>query len=163
MTLVKKINPLWEPSENRGLKVGETIDVTAYETLVREGNAILVDGSGNELEMPGQLFTCPICFKDSDGLNAFYDHIATHLKKNKIAMEETLKKMEENPVIKVEPVTTVVETLKAEVKAEVEKQNAELKKEEPVKEISAEEKAAAMKARRIEILAKARAAKQAKK
>lgn len=160
MTLVKKVNDLWQPSEKPNLKVGETIEVTAYESLVRGGMAILVDEAGNELEMPGQLFTCPICFKNSDGLSIFHDHIATHLKKNKVAMEETLKKMDETPVVKVEPATKAIETLKAEVAAEVVKQNEDLKKEEPAKEVTAEEKAAAMKARRIEILAKARAAKK---
>jgi hypothetical protein len=162
MTLVKKANELWQPSEKPNLKVGETIDVTAYETLVREGNAVLVDEAGNELEMPGQMFTCPICFKEQDGLTPFYNHIATHLKKNQQTMEEAIKKIDESP--KVEPVAKVVETLKADVAAEVAKQNAELKTAEPsVKEETPEEKAAAMKARRIEILAKARASKKAKK
>lgn len=162
MTLVKKVNELWQPSEKPNLKVGETIEVTAYETLVKEGNAVLVDEAGNELEMPGQMFTCPICFKQQDGLTSFHDHIATHLKKNKATMEEAIKKVEVAQVIAAP--ATPSETLKAEVVAEVAKQNAELKTpEETKKEETPEEKAAAMKARRVEILAKARASKKAKK
>lgn len=161
MTLVKKINDLWQPSEKPNLKMGETIEVTAYETLVKEGNAILVDEAGNELEMPGQFFTCPICFTQSDGLTAFHNHIATHLKKNKETMEEAIKKADVAQVISAP--STPAETLKADVVAEVEKQNAELKVEAPVeKELTPEEKAEATKARRIEILAKARAAKKSK-
>lgn len=162
MAIVKKINELWEPSEKPNLKVGERIEVTDYKSLVVSGMAVLVDDNDNEVEMPGQLLVCPICFQQKDGLSSFYQHIETHLKKNKASMEEAIKKVEVAQAI-IAP-QTPAETLKADVAAEVIKQNTELKAlEEAIKEETPEEKAAAVRARRIEILAKARAAKQAKK
>lgn len=147
MTLLKKINDQWMPSENPGLKIGDTLEVTDYESLVRGGMAVLVDETGNELELPGQSFNCPICFKVVVGLEGFHSHVATHLLKNKENMEAAIKKVEETPAPVV--VKTEVEELKANVVAEVEKQNAEKKAEDA-------------KAKRIAALAKAREAKKAK-
>lgn len=56
--LVKKINPEWAPSENRGLKVGETIEITNPQALILSGQVVAVDSNGAELssyEMYGVL------------------------------------------------------------------------------------------------------------
>lgn len=47
--LVKKINPAWQPAENRGLLVGETIEITDPEALILKGYAVAVDENGVEL------------------------------------------------------------------------------------------------------------------
>ena len=47
MTLVKKVSDSWSPSENLNLKVGEVVDVTNPEVLVKSGRAVLVDKDGN--------------------------------------------------------------------------------------------------------------------
>lgn len=119
MTLVKKVNDLWQPSENPGLKIGETMEVTDYERLVKGGMAVLVDETGNELELPGQVFTCPICFTTHQGLSSFHEHIATHLQKNKENMEAQVAALPEKK--------TEAEELKEKVEEEVKKQNAENK------------------------------------
>ena len=80
MATVKKIDPSWRPSENKDLKVGETIEITDYTRLVRSGAAILVDESGNELPLPGQVFNCPICYKGTSTLSDFVLHVDTHKK-----------------------------------------------------------------------------------
>lgn len=144
MALLKKINDHWQPSENPGLRIGDTLEVTDYQSLVRSGMAILVDSTGNELELPGQSFNCPICFKVVVGLEGFHSHVASHLQKNKENMEAVIKKTAETPAQ-----VTTPEELKASVVAEVEKQNADKKAEDS-------------KAKRIAALAKAREAKKAK-
>ena len=78
MALLKKINPAWAPSENPGLTVGGTVDITDYTALVKSGAAVLVDESGRELPLPGQVYECPICFKKSDEIEKFTAHVATH-------------------------------------------------------------------------------------
>jgi len=84
MAFLKKINESWQPLEKPGLAVGEIIDFPAsYEALVRGGMAILVDKDGNELELPGQMFDCPVCFKKIEGLKGFTDHVSKHLPKPK--------------------------------------------------------------------------------
>ena len=50
MTLVKKTSNDWSPSENRELKIGEVLEVTNPEDLVRGGLAVLVDKEGNVLK-----------------------------------------------------------------------------------------------------------------
>ena len=134
MSLLKKVNDAWEPSEKPNLKIGDTIEVTNYETLVKTGMAVLVDENGNELELPGQKFTCPICFVVVSGVMSLSEHLATHLKKNKQALEN--KVVEQN------------------VAATIAKQETE------TKEVKADE---SKKMTRAEILAKARAARKIKK
>lgn len=107
MALIKKVDPTWSPAENRGLKVGETLEITDYVTLVRTGAAILVDEQGNELPLPGQVFSCPVCYKGSGTLVAFVAHVNTHKK--------TTPKEEE----KAEPITaSALEEAQEEVKLE---------------------------------------------
>jgi hypothetical protein len=56
--LVKKINPDWQPAENRGLQVGETIEITDPKQLIISGMAVGIGEHGEELstyEMYGVL------------------------------------------------------------------------------------------------------------
>lgn len=47
--LVKKIDSSWVPSENPELKVGETIDMTNPEELIRAGSVVALDENGIEI------------------------------------------------------------------------------------------------------------------
>jgi len=94
MALLKKINDSWAPSEKPNLRIGEIVDVTDYSGLVKNGMAVLVDKDGNELELPGQKFTCPICFLVFDGVMALTAHLTTHLKKNQENLEQKILKEE---------------------------------------------------------------------
>jgi len=46
--LVKKVNPEWSPSENNGLQVGDTIDITNPKDLILNGSVVAVDENGSE-------------------------------------------------------------------------------------------------------------------
>lgn len=107
MALLKKMNSEWMPSEKRDLKVGEVLEVTDYVTLVRTGAAILVDEQGNELSLPDQVFTCPVCFKESRALPAFVAHVNIHQRVTSVQAEA-----------KEEPVVSALEEAKSEVKVE---------------------------------------------
>lgn len=41
--LVKKVNPEWKPSENKDLKVGDTIDMSDPKALILGGDAVAID------------------------------------------------------------------------------------------------------------------------
>lgn len=99
--LLKKVDPNWYPSENPRLQVGETVDLTSYETLVRAGIAVCVDEAGNEMELPNQPLTCPICFQVPLGIYNFVTHVGSHSPAKKeieavqgSAAEKIAKKME---------------------------------------------------------------------
>ena len=77
ISLLKKINPEWSPAENRSLKVGETIEITDYDSLVRNGVAVLVDENGVEQPLPGLKFPCPVCFKETASLAEFTVHVSS--------------------------------------------------------------------------------------
>lgn len=47
--LVKKINPEWQPSENPGLRVGDTLEITDPKSLILGGMVVAVGPSGEEL------------------------------------------------------------------------------------------------------------------
>lgn len=47
--LVRKINPDWQPSENKGLKVGDTIEITDPRSLILSGYVAAVDSNGVEI------------------------------------------------------------------------------------------------------------------
>ncbi len=47
--LVKKINPEWIPVENKGLQVGETIDISDARELVLRGDCVAIDSKGAEI------------------------------------------------------------------------------------------------------------------
>lgn len=53
--LVKKKNPEWIPSENKSLKVGETIDITNPRELILNGDVVGLDDKGQELS-PYELY-----------------------------------------------------------------------------------------------------------
>lgn len=92
MPLLKKINDSWQPAENRGLQLGEVIDFPGdVEVLVKTGMAMIVDEAGNEMELPNQRFTCPICFNDAIGLMGFVDHVTGHSPKTKKIVTEEPK------------------------------------------------------------------------
>jgi hypothetical protein len=164
MALVKKINDGWEPSENPGLKVGDTIEVTNYESLVKGGMAVLVDEAGNEVELPNQPFTCPICFEVNHGLMNFVAHVSDNHgpKPTKETQEAAAKAIAGTP----EPVT--VEPIQEEVSAP-EGGNGQPPPEvaeavaEAVAEETPEQKAARLKAQRVANLARGREAAKAKK
>ena len=46
---VKKINPEWAPSENKELKVGETIEITDPRDLILNGDVIGITEDGSEI------------------------------------------------------------------------------------------------------------------
>lgn len=103
---LKKISDDWTPSENKNLKVGEIIEFNApYEALVKQGKAILVDELGNEMELPGQELTCPICFNTTNELQKFMEHVGSHYKKKQENLEQQLNKLQEEkkaeePIVK---------------------------------------------------------------
>lgn len=47
--LVKKKNPNWIPSENRGLRVGDTIEITDPRQLILNGDVVGLGEKGEEL------------------------------------------------------------------------------------------------------------------
>lgn len=134
MPLLKKVHDSWSPIENPGIKTGEVMDFPGnIEALVKTGMAVLVDEAGNELELPGIKFSCPVCFTDVVGLSQLMEHISQHLSKSKKSVPVSI------------PETPEATTLKKSVEAELEKQKSE-----------------DLRARRIAVLAKARLARKAK-
>lgn len=75
MALLRKKNPEWFPSENKGLLVGDTIEISDYRTLVEEGNAELVDEAGTVLPLPGTVFVCGICFEKCLSHSDYVAHV----------------------------------------------------------------------------------------
>lgn len=79
MTLLKKINPDWQPQEHPGILVGDIVDFPGnVHQLIRENSAVLVDESGNELPAPGTVFTCAICFEGKSSLAEYTEHVLGH-------------------------------------------------------------------------------------
>lgn len=141
MSLLKKVKEEWSPTENRGLKVGEVIDITDYTALVRSGAAVLVDEEGNELPLPGQKYSCPICFSEFTDVVDFTTHVNTQHKLGK-PREASVDVMAE-PVVESTPEVKVDTDEEAKVRGE----------------ISVEE---SLRNKRLANLAKARAARKAK-
>ena len=147
MPLLKKTREEWQPSENPRLQVGETIMWgDNYQQLVRGGDAVLVDDKGNELEIPGQKFDCPICFSNIEGVMGLVKHISTHLKKNQQAMEDMT--MAQNVALRLS-------------QESINYSDDEAKKEQDKKDL--EKKLADTRAKRLAVLEKARAARGKKK
>lgn len=48
--LVKKLKSEWKPSENLGLQVGETMDITDPRRLILDGMCIAIGDNGEELD-----------------------------------------------------------------------------------------------------------------
>ena len=91
MPLVKKINPNWVPSENKGLQVGDIIDMPNSQALVDSGMAVYVDKDGNELKRIGKS-PCPICTFSTDDPYALADHILNkHPRKSQFAAGNLVK------------------------------------------------------------------------
>lgn len=146
MPLLKKIHDSWQPAEKRDLQLGEVIDFPGdVEVLVKSGMAMIVDEAGNELELPNQKFTCPICFNDATGLMGFVEHVTGHSPKPK---KSTIEGTE--PMPEAETVT------REEVVAQIPNERGSA---EPENGLTKEE---LLKAKRLAALEKARAARKAK-
>lgn len=48
--LVKKLKSEWKPSENLGLQVGETMDITDPQRLILDGMCVAIGDNGEELD-----------------------------------------------------------------------------------------------------------------
>ncbi len=95
--LLRKKDSDWKPSENKGLEIGETIEIGDYRALVELGMADLVDEAGNILPLPGTVFVCAICFEKMDSHSGYAEHVITAhatVAKQPVDIEE-----EEEPVI----------------------------------------------------------------
>jgi hypothetical protein len=147
---VKKLKDEWQPAENPGLQIGETIEVTNPRTLIEAGLAIGVDEFGNELtafELYGTI--------QEDDRKKFEEWLSVQ-KQEKIqakleaeqavlAQQLTEQPVEEKEEASVEPVVTTPEPVAAEPVAEEKKE--ELSPEEVTRQ------------KRLAALAKAREAR----
>jgi len=107
--LVKKKNPEWYPSENKGLKVGETIEITDPKVLIMNGDVVALDEKGIELsayDLYGVItkderedFEQYKKLKQQEALQKKYEEEAAALKAEAAKLEAT-KKVEEKAVAK---------------------------------------------------------------
>jgi len=92
MALLRKKNQDWYPSEQKDLKIGETIEVSDYRRLVESGDADLVDEDGTVLPLPGTIFVCAICYEKIGSHTDYVSHVmdkhATQTKLKKVVTEE---------------------------------------------------------------------------
>ncbi len=142
MAILKKVNENWQPVEHPGLQVGETVDFAGpNEALVRGGMAILVDKKGNEIELPGQEFECPVCFKLVEGLQDFIEHVSKHMPKPE---ETVVKEKVEDSSLTATEAAKKAEEIRAKRLASLEKARAtraaNKKKEEEKEKASDKEK-----------------------
>ena len=110
MALLKKVSDSWQPAEKPDLQIGGIVELTNYESLVKSGLAVLVDEKGNEMELPGQEFNCPVCFLKISGLLDFTNHVSKHLKSKTTSVPE---RIEEETSLATEP----EDKRKAEIRA----------------------------------------------
>src|SRR3990167_4411092 len=111
MTYLKKVDVNWVPREFPNIQVGEIVDFPGpFEKLVREGQALIVDKDGNEQELPGQVFECPVCFEKIQGLKDFTEHVSGHMPKPKEEKAVVEKETEEKT-------TTDTEAKEADIRA----------------------------------------------
>lgn len=93
--LVKKINPDWQPAENRGLAVGEIIEITDPKQLIISGMAVGIGEHGEELstyEMYGVLVD-----SESEDFEEYLKMKKANAIKAKLEAEaETLKALKES-------------------------------------------------------------------
>lgn len=108
MATLKKVSPLWAPAEKSDLKVGETFEITDYTALVKQGLAVLVDESGNEIPLPNSTLTCPVCYQQIPGaLKNFTQHV--ELNHTKVVKSQQV--VGENPPPAANPVPVVEESV----------------------------------------------------
>jgi len=105
---VKKINPEWQPIENRGLKVGEVIEITDPRALIVNGDVVGVGEDGEELTAL-DLYDV-ITGSDKEEFLKFQamkkqEGIKKHLEKEK---EELEKQLEETKAVAAEKDITVL-------------------------------------------------------
>lgn len=95
---VKKVNPEWQPSENPGLKVGDTLEITDPKSLILNGDVVGVGSKGEELsayELYGVIVA-----NDLDGFDEFLQEkkaraIKAQLEAESQALEAELAKTQE--------------------------------------------------------------------
>lgn len=140
----------YQPKE--GWKVGDIVDITNPWTLIDEGKVVLVDDDGNPMERPG-LLHCPICtYSAKTALDLAQHIIDEHPKK---AAQPTPIRMAKKTVTKnVEPGLPPAEAV-----AKIEEE----KKEEELSDTEALDRKEQIRRTRLANLAKARAAREAKK
>lgn len=74
---VRKLAEDWRPAENPDLAVGDIIEITDPEWLIKTRKVVAVDEKGNEIPMGGT-FNCPICAWISADLDELQAHLGTH-------------------------------------------------------------------------------------
>jgi PAB1-binding protein PBP1 len=123
--LVKKLNPDWFPSENKYLKVGETIEITDPKALIMNGDAQAVGEKGENVsafELYGQAsktemeeFGEYMKMKRQESLKDALQMEKEELQKQLDSVKATTQpaKTEEN-VVKEEKIVTPAEKAKAE-------------------------------------------------
>ena len=114
MTLLKKILDSWHPSENPGLKVGETQEVTDPKELILGGAAVAVLPDGTEksaYEMYGIMTKNDtkeldefLAFKRAKQKNALLEEKNAELQEKVEAVEAAVKA--EQPAVEALPVPT---------------------------------------------------------
>jgi hypothetical protein len=162
--LVKKIDPEWFPAENNGLQVGQTIEMTDPRSLIESGTVVAIDANGLEVssyELYGTL--------DANSKKEFQEFL--EWKKIRQQKEINARFQQENEELKkqlLETAKTPTESTEtndvptdvggSEAVAEPTNSNEAVTETKPAKTM-----ADATKAKRLAALAKARAAKNAKK
>ncbi len=140
MTLLKKLDGNWQPSENPGLAVGDTIEITDPRELILSGAAVAVGANGEEkgaFELYGV-----ITDRERKEFEAFKALKAQKALGEKLAKEqEDLKKQldetpeEESPAVDLEtlPVPTEEELKKLQFKERMSKGREEAKAKKGLK------------------------------
>ena len=100
----------WKPSEAPYLKVGDTIEMSNVENLLKSGAVILVDETTGADKPRFAVMGCPVCNYTSTDLEDYAGHIYRHVKKPLVVETPKVE-------VKVEPkVESKVEAKAEEVK-----------------------------------------------
>lgn len=133
MPLIKIIKD-YQPKE--GWKTGDIVDVSNADALVREGNALLVNDKGDEIEHRDDLKQLRRIVKTINGIELVNGLIAKHPEKESIVAELAAEGVV-NPIVvtskKVEP--DKIEVLPERVKVNVSKEEIMARVEEIKKNI----------------------------
>lgn len=132
--LVKKIDPEWAPSENKNLKVGETIEITDAKSLILAGKVKAIGSRGEEVsafDLYGEIIENEMEDYKNFMETRRQEAIAAALSKEKADLEAQLaeSKVEEKK-------EAVVETPKEEVKAPEQTAEEKAKAEKVAKELA---------------------------
>lgn len=110
--LVRKKNPDWRPSENKELKVGETIEITDPRQLILNGDVTAIDETGVErsaYELYGVLV--------KDELNEFQEFLKVKKAEAEKSVLEAEKAKLEAELAAATPAPVAAEPAKPEIKA----------------------------------------------